>query len=72
MLNIHGMPLNRHTIEYLTDESLGKPMALYGLLMLAGLIAPFFNRLPGALDRRPARPAHLGGAAGRVMVRACR
>lgn len=51
VLNIHGMPLNRHTIKYLTDESLGKPMALYGLLMLTGLIAPFFRRLPGALDR---------------------
>jgi mannosyltransferase len=51
VLNIHGMPLNRHTLKYLADESLGKPMALYGLLMLAGLIAPFFRRLPGALDR---------------------
>jgi mannosyltransferase len=51
VLNIHGMPLNHHTIKYLADESLGKPMALFGLLMLAGLIAPFFKRLPGALDR---------------------
>jgi mannosyltransferase len=51
VLNIHGMPLNHHTLKYLADESLGKPMALFGLLMLAGLIAPFFKRLPGALDR---------------------
>jgi mannosyltransferase len=51
VLNIHGMPLNRHTLKYLADESLGKPMALYGLLTLAGLIAPFFKRLPGVMGR---------------------
>jgi hypothetical protein len=57
VLNIHGMPLNRHTIEYLLTESLGKPLAIYGMLLLVGLIAPFVNQLPGALmtirrDRR--------------------
>jgi hypothetical protein len=51
VLNIHGMPLDRHTVDYLTTESLGKPIALYGLLMLTGLVAPAFNGLPGVMAR---------------------
>lgn len=51
VLSTHGMPLNRHTIDYLARESLGTPIALYGLLMLVGAVAPFLRRayLPGSL-----------------------
>ncbi len=61
VLNIHGMPLNRHTIDYLSTESLGKPVALYGLLLLAGLIAPFLRRLPGVMANVP-RPRRIAAA----------
>jgi mannosyltransferase len=53
VLNIHGMALNRHNVEYLATESLGTPLALYGLLLLAGLLAPFVDRLPGLMSRLP-------------------
>ncbi len=53
VLNIHGMPFDRHTIEYLATESLGKPLALYGLLMLAGWLAPLWTGQPGVMARLP-------------------
>ena len=53
VLNIHGMPFNRDTIEYLGTESLGKPLALYGLLMLVGWLAPLRARLPDGTARLP-------------------
>lgn len=61
VLNIHGMPLNRHTIEYLASESFGQPVALYALLMVVGAWGPLSNRLPGSLGRLP-RDRRLSGA----------
>ncbi|GIV82395.1 MAG: hypothetical protein KatS3mg051_1749 [Anaerolineae bacterium] len=61
VLTIHGMPLNRHTVDYLASESFGKPIALYGLLLVAGAWAPLSHRLPGVLGRIP-RDRRLGGA----------
>ncbi len=57
VLTIHGMPFNRATLEYLASESLGDPLALHGLLMLAGWLVPLAKRPPGpmggtARDRR--------------------
>mgnify|MGYP005849696589 CR=1 FL=1 len=61
VLTIHGMPLNRHTIEYLASESFGKPVALYALLMVMGAWGPLSERLPGSLSRLP-RDRRLSGA----------
>ena len=49
VLNIHGMALNRANVDYLAVESLGTPIALYGLLMLAGFCVPFMDRMPGLM-----------------------
>lgn len=51
VLNIHGMPLNRHTIEYLATESLGEPLALFGLLLFVGGLGSISERLPGPMMR---------------------
>ncbi|MBN1966881.1 MAG: glycosyltransferase family 39 protein, partial [Anaerolineae bacterium] len=59
-LNIHGMPFNRHTIEYLATESFGKPVALYGLLMLVGWLGGLL-RTPGPMAGLP-RSRRLDGA----------
>ncbi len=61
VLNIHGMPLNRQTIEYLATESFGQPVALYALLMVVGAWGPLSDRLPGSLGRIP-RDRRLSGA----------
>lgn len=61
VLNIHGMPFDRHTIEYLATESFGKPVALYALLMVVGAWGPLAERLPGSLGRVP-RDRRLSGA----------
>ncbi len=61
VLTIHGMPLNRHTLDYLASESFGKPIALYGLLMVVGAWGPLSDRLPGVLGRVP-RDRRLSGA----------
>ena len=53
VLNIHGMPFNRHTLEYLAQESLGTPIALYAMLMLVGWLGPLRTRLPGPLTQQP-------------------
>ncbi len=53
VLNIHGMALNRHNVEYLARETLGTPLALYGLLLIAGLVAPFIDRLPNLINHLP-------------------
>lgn len=53
VLNIHGMALNRHTVEYLARETLGTPLALYGLLLIAGFCAPFVDRLPSLMAHLP-------------------
>lgn len=52
VLTIRGMPFNRATLAYLASESLGSPIALYGLLMLAGWLAPL-RRTPGPMDCLP-------------------
>lgn len=44
VLTTHGMPLNWDTVDYLARESLGTPVALYGLLLLVGVAAPFLRR----------------------------
>jgi len=61
VLTIHGMPLNRATLDYLATESLGRPIALYGLLLLAGALGPLLDRLPGSLARL-SRPHRTSGA----------
>ncbi|NDJ75327.1 MAG: hypothetical protein GYB65_03630, partial [Chloroflexi bacterium] len=61
VLNIHGMPLNRHTIEYLAVESLNRPVALFGLLMMVGGIGPLLARTPGTMSTVP-RAERLNGA----------
>ncbi len=61
VLNIHGMPLNRATIDYLARESLGTPQALFGLLMLVGALAPLMRHLPGSMGRLP-RADRVSGA----------
>ena len=61
VLTIHGMPLNRHTVDYLASESFGKPIALYGLLLIVGAWGPLSDRLPGVLGRIP-RSRRLSGA----------
>jgi hypothetical protein len=53
VLNIHGMPFNRHTLEYLATESFGKPVAIYAMLALMGWIGPLSTRLPGVMMRQP-------------------
>ncbi|MBN1202962.1 MAG: glycosyltransferase family 39 protein [Anaerolineae bacterium] len=59
VLNIHGMPFNRATLEYLAVESLGQPVALYGLLMLVGGLGPLAST-PGPMGRVP-RERRLSG-----------
>lgn len=61
VLTIHGMPFNRATLEYLASESLGDPLALYGLLLLTGWLAPLAARPPGPM-RDTARDRRLSGA----------
>lgn len=61
VLTIHGMPLNRHTLGYLASESFGKPVALYGLLLIVGAWGPLSDRLPGVLGHTP-RSRRLSGA----------
>lgn len=61
VLTIHGMPLNRETLDYLASESFGKPVALYGLLLIVGAWGPLSDRLPGVLGRIP-RQRRLSGA----------
>lgn len=53
VLTIHGMPFNRHTLDYLATESFGKPVALYAMLMLVGWVGPLSNRLPGPMMHLP-------------------
>ena len=68
VLNIHGMPLNRHTIEYLASRSFGQPVALYALLMVVGA----WGRCPTACrvtGPPPARPAAVRGIAGGAVAR---
>lgn len=60
VLTTRGMPFNRATLEYLATESLGSPVALYGLLMLAGWLLPL-ARVPGPMGRLP-RARRLSGA----------
>jgi len=52
VLTTRGMPFNRATLEYLASESLGSPVALYGLLALAGWLGPLVPT-PGLLGRLP-------------------
>jgi hypothetical protein len=61
VLTIHGMPFNKQTLEYLASESLGNPLALYGLLMLAGWVGPLLRQTPGPMARVP-RDKRLSGA----------
>ena len=61
VLTVHGMPFDRATIDYLTSESFGKPVALYLLLMFVGAWGPISERLPGSL-MRIARDRRLSGA----------
>lgn len=60
VLTTRGMPFNRATLEYLATESLGNPVALYGLLMLAGWLGPL-GRVPGPMSHLP-RKRQLSGA----------
>jgi len=59
VLTIRGMPFNRATLEYLATESLGSPIALYGLLALAGWLLPL-ARAPGPMRHVP-REKRLSG-----------
>jgi len=52
LTTIHGLPFNRHTIEYLATESFGKPVALFGMLFLVGSVAPLI-RTPGPMSTLP-------------------
>ena len=60
ILTGRAMPFNRATLTYLATESLGSPVALYGLLALAGWLGPLV-RTPGAMGRLP-RDRRLSGA----------
>lgn len=60
VLTIHGMPLNRETVEYLGKESLGTPLALNLLLLGVGALGPLI-RTPGPMSRVP-RARRLSGA----------
>lgn len=60
VLTIHGMPFNRATLEYLASESLGDPLALYGLLLLTGWLVPLTARPPGPMGHI-ARSRRLSG-----------
>jgi mannosyltransferase len=53
VLNIHGMPFDRDTLDYLATESLGEPLALFGMLALVGWLGPLSTRLPGPMMRQP-------------------
>lgn len=59
VLNIHGMPFNRATLSYLASETLGRPLALYGLLALTGWLGPLV-RTPGIMSRQPRRDRLVG------------
>ncbi len=46
----HGLPLNDSTVKYLASESFGIPIALYGLLFIAGIIGPALPHTPGPIS----------------------
>lgn len=60
ILTGRAMPFNRATLSYLATESLGSPLALYGLLMLMGWLGPLV-RTPGPMGRL-SRDRRLSGA----------
>ncbi len=53
VLTIHGMPTNWHTLKYLAVESFGTPVALNGMLLFTGALAPLLARTPGVMSRIP-------------------
>lgn len=61
VLTLHGMPRNWNTLRYLTVESFGTPVALNGMLLFTGALAPLLARTPGIMSR-VARDKRLSGA----------
>ncbi|MBN1681251.1 MAG: glycosyltransferase family 39 protein [Anaerolineae bacterium] len=57
VLTTLGWPFDRKTLDIMSVDMLGTPVALNGLLLLVGTVGPFFN-VPGPMRRIP-RPRRM-------------